>query len=439
MTSRRMPALLTTQSMRPKLSSAHWTIFAALAKSATLSQFIAATPPAFTMSSTTSCAGVRSPPLPSSPAPMSLTTTLAPWRAMSIAMARPMPRPAPVTITTLPSTMRACVISILQCFGSQPVRAGDGSPDYGPAVIHDRHAACRYRRTECDVIRVPPYLGAYRLTGVHRRRKTAFHAHEAARIVIAAGFQDGVARDAERAATMQDWHLESCASRVRGIGMQRVIIAGEAVDQRGLRERRKIADCVRRRIGYRRGHGDRSRWPAEAAVGAAERGRRERAEQYSARFVAHVALRHHQGAAVPAFVDDPGHPGVAHEGAFHRQRPVYRETLFPMYNVAASDAGLGMRVPGTGIAQDDRHGWERLQVLLVDELELLDIAGIGAEPDAERVEQGVAPGQRLLDLGNFPVDELVVIDRHERGGILIGSDGRKTGLPGGMRRPVVGI
>ncbi len=36
-TSRRMPALLTTPSMRPKLSSAHWMIFAALANSATLS------------------------------------------------------------------------------------------------------------------------------------------------------------------------------------------------------------------------------------------------------------------------------------------------------------------------------------------------------------------------------------------------------------------
>ena len=100
-----MPALLTTQSMRPKESTAHWMIFAAEANSATLSKLETASPPALLISETTSSAGALSPPSPASDAPMSFTTTLAPCAAMSFAIAAPMPRPAPVTTTTLPSTI----------------------------------------------------------------------------------------------------------------------------------------------------------------------------------------------------------------------------------------------------------------------------------------------------------------------------------------------
>src|SRR3970040_681770 len=105
MTSRRMPALLTTQSMRPKESRAHWMIFAAEANSATLSKLETAWPPAFLISETTASASACSRLSPSSDAPMSCTTTLAPCAAMSFAIAAPMPRPAPVTTTTLPPTI----------------------------------------------------------------------------------------------------------------------------------------------------------------------------------------------------------------------------------------------------------------------------------------------------------------------------------------------
>ena len=55
------------------------------------------------ISSTTCWAGLRSPPLPSTLPPRSLTTTLAPWPARLSACSRPMPRPAPVTMATRPS------------------------------------------------------------------------------------------------------------------------------------------------------------------------------------------------------------------------------------------------------------------------------------------------------------------------------------------------
>src|SRR4051794_1868857 len=103
MRSRRIPALLMSTSMRPKLSIARWTIAPAASKSDTSPPSTTASPPAATISSTTSCAGLASAPSPLTSPPRSLTTTLAPWRASDSACSRPIPRPAPVTTATRPS------------------------------------------------------------------------------------------------------------------------------------------------------------------------------------------------------------------------------------------------------------------------------------------------------------------------------------------------
>src|SRR5450755_2494003 len=99
--SRRMPALLTTPSSLPKVSTAILTILLAGIASATVSKFATAVPPRFLISSTTSSAGAALDPEPSAAPPGSLTTTLAPSAAQSSAISRPIPRPAPVTMTTL--------------------------------------------------------------------------------------------------------------------------------------------------------------------------------------------------------------------------------------------------------------------------------------------------------------------------------------------------
>ena len=80
-TSRRMPALLTTPSRRPKWSTAILTILLAGIASATVSKFATAVPPRFLISSTTSSAGAAFVPEPSAATPGSLTTTLAPSAA----------------------------------------------------------------------------------------------------------------------------------------------------------------------------------------------------------------------------------------------------------------------------------------------------------------------------------------------------------------------
>src|SRR5256885_16405110 len=105
--SRRMPALFTTASMRPKASSAACTMRLALGHSATLSVLASALPPAARISSATRSAGALLAPSPFTDVPMSFTTTLAPARAMASAKSRPMPPPAPVTMTTLFSSMAA--------------------------------------------------------------------------------------------------------------------------------------------------------------------------------------------------------------------------------------------------------------------------------------------------------------------------------------------
>ena len=101
--SRRMPALLTTMSMRPNASIAVCTIASPPSGVATELASDTASPPAALISATTCSAGDALPPEPSSAPPRSFTTTSAPRFASSSACSRPSPPPAPVTIATLPS------------------------------------------------------------------------------------------------------------------------------------------------------------------------------------------------------------------------------------------------------------------------------------------------------------------------------------------------
>src|SRR4051812_41770959 len=107
MTSRRIPALLIRISTRPKASSAALTIASAFFASTIDNVEAMASPPAFLISSTVSCAGPASAPAPCRLAPISQTTTRAPSCASPSAIARPIPRAPPVTIATLPATMPA--------------------------------------------------------------------------------------------------------------------------------------------------------------------------------------------------------------------------------------------------------------------------------------------------------------------------------------------
>src|SRR6516225_1299141 len=138
MRSRKMPALLTRMSTRPKAASAAFTISSAFFGSAIDSVEAIALPPPRLISSTISCAGEASVPAPSRLAPMSQTTTAAPSRAIVSAMPRPMPRPAPVTIATLPVTIPVMKLSL---------RCGRGrvsSSVYPPDLVRDLDEAAQF-------------------------------------------------------------------------------------------------------------------------------------------------------------------------------------------------------------------------------------------------------------------------------------------------------
>src|SRR5215475_14880249 len=80
-------------------------------RSATEPPLAMASPPSALISATTSFAAWLEPPLPSTAAPRSFTTTRAPRRASSSAWALPSPPPAPVTIATFPSKLTAMTSS----------------------------------------------------------------------------------------------------------------------------------------------------------------------------------------------------------------------------------------------------------------------------------------------------------------------------------------
>src|SRR5579875_183992 len=136
MRSRRMPALLTTTSRRPKASIAVSTTRREPSQSETSSALATASPSIWRISAATSSATEPFRSVPSTLEPTSLTTTLAPWRANSMASPRPIPRPAPVTTTTRPSqnsVMSPSLAALLFDRGGRFLGEPQGPlPDYVP-------------------------------------------------------------------------------------------------------------------------------------------------------------------------------------------------------------------------------------------------------------------------------------------------------------------
>jgi hypothetical protein len=50
--------------------------------------------------------------------------------------------------------------------------------------------------------------------------------------------------------------------------------------------------------------------------------------------------------------------------------------------------------------------------LLVDELEIVGMRAVGAAAEPQRVEDGVLLGVGVLDIGEFPVQDLLGVDGH---------------------------
>src|SRR5258708_31460428 len=120
-----------------------------------------------------------------------------------------------------------------------------------PVVDHDR-VAYEDAAAEADTARpVAPDLRTHRLAREARRREARLHAPEPRRIVAAQRAQQRMAGDTEGAEAMQDRAREAGHRGDLGIGVQRVVVAAEPVDEGGLRQGRDVADEIRRALPQR--------------------------------------------------------------------------------------------------------------------------------------------------------------------------------------------
>ena len=174
-----------------------------------------------------------------------------------------------------------------------------------------------------------------------------------------------MAGDAERARPCRIGILKPAFFAYAGIGVQRVVVAREPIDERRLRQCRQIAGEIRRALGHARaarfaGPGGPPKPPSA----------RQNVVDVSVHTTSPLALsrtvrsRQDQRAFVLALVEDARDLGQADDGAFDRQRPMDREALLAVHDVAARDAGVAVRVPRPGVSEDDRHRRQRDEVLL---------------------------------------------------------------------------
>ncbi len=76
------------------------------------------------------------------------------------------------------------------------------------------------------------------------------------------------------------------------------------------------------------------------------------------------------------------------------------------------DAGFGVLQPEARVGEHDRHRRQRFQPVFVDEVELAAIHRVGAEPQAECVEDRILRAVGVLDRRERPVLQFLIVDRH---------------------------
>jgi hypothetical protein len=220
-----------------------------------------------------------------------------------------------------------------------------------------------------------------------------------------------VTGDAEGREAVQDRLLVSGFRGDRRLGMQRVVIAGEPVDQRRLGPCWQVADDVGRAVWNRVGRRARFLRPAESAIGAAERRMRQRCERRAGLGIRDRSLGVDDRALARAFVDDVEHARFGAHAPGGGQGTMQFELLFAVHDLEIVDAGIHLAHPRP-VGEHAAECRQRLEALLVHEREFRLAQRIVAEPQAEGVQDRVARAVALLDRRNVEGDELVVVDGH---------------------------
>ncbi len=191
---------------------------------------------------------------------------------------------------------------------------------------------------------------------------------------------------------MDDGSVEARHLGEVGIGVKRVLVAAQPVQQRLLRQGRRLDDAVG--FPLRRHVADlRARGASEAALSADEEARAGREERLAGLVAALVLGDHESGLPL---VEDVGHAPPAERLRGGGKRLVDLDVLLAVQELGHVE--LDSREIEAATAADDRapapsgHHHEArqdLQVLLVGVLELARVGGRHARPDAQVVEDHV--------------------------------------------------
>src|SRR5215471_4804073 len=124
---------------------------------------------------------------------------------------------------------------------------------------------------ERDALALAPNLGADGIAGKDRAREPRLDAFQPLRPAVGALPQNRTRRDAEACRPMQNGTIEAGGLGALRIGVERILVAVEPVQQREIGRRRQIADFLRRRLRHRMRHRRLGRLAAETAVLARKR------------------------------------------------------------------------------------------------------------------------------------------------------------------------
>ena len=205
-----------------------------------------------------------------------------------------------------------------------------------------------------------------------------------------------VADDAERGKPVQDRPRVARLRRRARIGVQRVVVTVETVEERLFRPRREVdraigCVCWKRVRRFRR-----SARAAEAAVGAQECRRVNRRDARSGRRVGDAALGVNERATARPAVDDTRHARDPKQVAFDRQPAMKLDARFAVEGLREVGTVCRIGEPVALVGEDARHRRERDEVARgIDERELVRVERILSEADGERVERGAAARERL--------------------------------------------
>src|SRR5690625_2336690 len=238
-----------------------------------------------------------------------------------------------------------------------------------------------------------PDFGLDGLAGKDGFREAAIHGHQGLRAIRTEAANQRAADHPESRKTVENGPLEACPSSDFRIGMQRVAIPGQAVDQGGLWGSRQGARLIGFPLGHRRRASRRPARASEAAVAATEERLCRHGDQLSP-LVSQAPLDIDQRTTPFALVDDLGDAALAMDLTLRWQRPMQPQSLLPVNHAHPVNAAVQVPGPETRMAKNRAEGRQNGEAAtFVNEGQIGFLERVEAGSAAERVENGLVSAE----------------------------------------------